>query len=322
MAYSEVTSSRFRFSIIVPLYNKEPYVEKALRSILGQTFTDYELIVVNDGSKDNSLAVAQRVLEGVDKATIINQENTGVSTARNNGVAASTGEYICFLDADDWWEPTFLEEMDKFINDYPDAGLYALNYIYYKPGKTHIAINHPTGYINYPKLYYENGDMPIWTGAVCLPRVSFGKYGGFPIRIKLGEDFLLWSKIAIENKVAFLDKPLAYYNNEIPPSQRATRHLYPPEHHMLFNMEWLEKRVAEMEENGDWIDLMDMLRVNGLLDYLLDKEYHQIAAEELKKVDWSKQQKSVIRQYKRPIWVMILKSRFMKFGSMIKHLFI
>lgn len=322
MAYSEITSWNHRFSVIVPLYNKEPYVEKALRSVLGQTFSDFELIVVNDGSKDNSLAVAQKVLVGVENAEIINQENAGVSTARNNGIAVSHGEYICFLDADDWWEPTFLEEMNKLIECYPDAGLYASNYIYYKPGKTHIAINHPTGYINYPKLYFENGDMPIWTGAVCLPKTSSEKYRGFPIRIKLGEDFLLWSKIAIENKIAFLNKPLAYYNNEIPPSQRATRHLYPPEHHMLFNMGWLEKLVAEMKDNKDWINLMDMLRVNGLLDYWLSKEYHQSAAVELKKVDWDKQQKSVIRQYKKPIWVMRLKSRFMKFGSFIKHLFI
>ena len=117
-----------RFSVIIPLYNKAPYVGKALRSVLGQTFPEYELIVVNDGSKDDSLAVAEHVLEG-SGATVISQENAGVSTARNNGVAASHGDYICFLDADDWWEPTFLEKMSQFIDEFTDAGIYGCGFL-------------------------------------------------------------------------------------------------------------------------------------------------------------------------------------------------
>lgn len=113
-----------RFSVIIPLYNKAPYVKKALDSVLSQTFKDYELIIVDDGSTDESYIIAKESLEGTKvNYRLIQQENAGVSTARNNGVTASRGDFICFLDADDWWAQTFLEKMNSFINDYPDAGI-------------------------------------------------------------------------------------------------------------------------------------------------------------------------------------------------------
>ena len=112
-----------KFSIIIPLYNKAPYVRKALETVCAQTYRDYEIIVINDGSTDNSAVVADEYLKATDGIDyqIISQQNAGVSAARNSGVAASSGEYIAFLDADDWWEPTYLEKMAKLIEDYPDA---------------------------------------------------------------------------------------------------------------------------------------------------------------------------------------------------------
>ena len=118
-----------RFSVVIPLYNKAPYVKKALESVFAQTFRDFELIVVDDGSTDDSLNVAKEVLDasGI-YHQLIHQDNAGVSTARNNGVASSNGDYICFLDADDWWAPNFLERMDWLIKEYPEAGIYGVNY--------------------------------------------------------------------------------------------------------------------------------------------------------------------------------------------------
>ena len=91
-----------RFSVIIPLYNKGPYISKALASVIAQTFRDFELIVVDDGSTDDSFKEAQSVLENTDvKHQLIRQENAGVSMARNNGARLASGDYICFLDADD-----------------------------------------------------------------------------------------------------------------------------------------------------------------------------------------------------------------------------
>ena len=117
-----------RFSVIIPLYNKAPYVAKAIDSVLAQSFTDYELIIMDDGSKDDSYVIASKSIEGRKNCHLYRQENAGVSMARNNSVAVSTGGYLCFLDADDWWDSCFLEEMSKLINAFPDAGIYGTNY--------------------------------------------------------------------------------------------------------------------------------------------------------------------------------------------------
>lgn len=327
-----------RFSVIVPLYNKAPYIRKALESILTQTYTNYEVVIVDDGSTDGSQDVVRdfvrndgmsrlRLNEPLtlndERLKILTQSNSGVAVARNNGVAASKGEYVCFLDADDWWESTFLEEMDRLIAEYPDAGIYASNYIYYKPGKTHVALNLSRGYIDYPKAYYEGSSMPVWTGATCMLRKVFDEMGGFPLGIKLGEDFLLWAKTALHYPVAFSEKPLAYYNNDVPASLRATRNLHAPEHHMLFHLDSLEEETRNLSpvtgNPSEWKALLDKLRVNGLMDYWMSDEYHNAAAAELAKVDWSKQPKSAKAQYEKPIWLLKAKRRFMQIGSYCKQ---
>ena len=253
---------RPRFSVIVPLYNKEAYVRRTLESVIAQTYKDFECIVVDDGSTDNSLAVVKECVEQFRiynfKFQILSQKNVGVAAARNNGVAKSKGEYVCFLDADDWWEPTWIEEMDRLIKEYPDAGLYATNYVYYKPGKTHVALNLERGYMNYPEAYVH-GEMPVTSITTCMSRKVFDEMGGFPVGIKLGEDFLLWAKTALQYKVAFCEKPLAYYNNDVPAHLRATRNLHSPQYHMLFNLGEIESIVESresIEESGRhcWIN--------------------------------------------------------------------
>lgn len=312
-----------KFSVIIPLYNKAPYIRKALESVRAQTFTDWECILVDDGSTDRSINVAKdyiSLFENEDlRLKILTQPNAGVSAARNRGVAESQGEYVCFLDADDWWEPTFLEEMDQLIREYTDAGIYCTNYIYYKPGKTHVALRLPRGYMDYPKTYYEQEAMPIWTGATCMPRNVFEEMGGFPEGVKMGEDFLLWAKTAIHYKVAFCEKPLAYYNNDVPVSLRATRNLHAPEYHMLFHLASLEQEIEHLSLAHSWKQLLDKLRVSGLMNYWLSTEYHEAATVELSKVDWSKQPRSAKAQYEKPIWYLKAKRRFMQTGSWCKQ---
>lgn len=312
-----------RFSVIMPLYNKAAYVEKAIRSVLEQTYPHYELIVVNDGSKDNSAIIAEELLKEVPNARLINQENAGVAVARNNGVTQAKGDYICFLDADDWWDVSFLQEMQQFIKDYPEAGIWGTNYWYVKKGKTHIAVPCETGYINYPKLYAETSVMPLTSISVCIKKDIFNELGGFPKGIKLGEDFILWSKIALHRKVAFLNKAIAYYNNDIPTSLRATRNLHVPESHMLFKMQYLESVVENektaLKNKADWKQLLDKLRVNSLLEYWMSDEYHDIAKQELTKVDWSKQPAKVCKMYKTPIWLLRSKLNCMRVGSWVKQ---
>lgn len=335
-----------KVSIIVPLYNKAPYVTKALESIASQTYQDWECIIVNDGSTDDSLLKIEDFrLKNVDsRFVVINQENAGVSVARNRGIEESNGEYVCFLDADDWWAPTFLEEMVKFAEENPKAGLYASNYIYYKPGKTRVGVkasviedcrlkieDSDTAYINYPKAYYENKGQVVWTGAVMIDRLKIedcrlenGDY--FPRQVQLGEDFLLWARIAMKYPVAFLNKPLAYYNNDVPAKLRLTQNLHKPEAHMLWHLDELEVsgeggmadgygRLEERRE--DRKKLFDWLRVSGLMAYWMSDEYHDAAAKELEKVDGD-----LPKAYKLPLWWLRAKKNIMCIGSYCKQLII
>ena len=164
-----------------------------------------------------------------------------------------------------------------------------------------------------------------------MPRKVFDEMGGFPMGIKLGEDFLLWAKTALHYPVVFSEKPLAYYNNDVPASLRATRNLHAPEYHMLFNLGPLERDIEQSttdQQSVIWRQLLDKLRASGLMDYWLSNEYHNAAASELPKVDWSKQPKTAKAQYEKPIWLLKVKRWIMRVGShcqqkLIKlHLFV
>lgn len=313
-----------RFSVIIPLYNKASYVAKAIESVLAQTFSDYELVIMDDGSHDDSYAVAQKVIEGHANCHVYRQQNAGVSVARNNAVALSRGKFLCFLDADDWWETTYLEEMAQLIGEFSDAGIYGTNYTIVNETrhKTRVASvgvdpGFEKGYINYCQVYAKTMYMPLWTGAVCVPRSVFDEMRGFPKGIKLGEDFLLWIRIALKFKVAFLNKPLAYYNQDVEGANRGVGKLHQPLEHMLWNLGFLEE---EERSNPDIKQLVDNLRTYMLLPFYLSRDYHEDAKSELAKVDWDKQAEKMQRQYRKPLAWLRTKMWLRRIGSRLKQL--
>lgn len=307
-----------RFSVIIPLYNKAPYVKKALDSVLSQSFKEFEIIVVDDGSSDNSFDVAkERLNDAHVDYKLIRQNNAGVSSARNNGVAASNGDYLCFLDADDWWAPTFLERMDAFVREYPEAGIYGTNYYYVKNGRSKVCVTTAeTGYINYCKVYAEKLEMPLWTGALSVRRSVFREMGGFRSQLKLGEDFDLWIRIALKYKVAFLNEPISYYYQDSDATWRLVGRLHNPENHVLWNLQHLEQ---EEKRNQDYKVLIDNLRTYSLLPYYLSDPYRNAAKLELSKVDWHNQPKKTQRLYRMPVLLLKCRRAVLKVGSLIKQ---
>ena len=308
----------------MPLYNKAPYVRKAVESVVGQTYMDWELIVVDDGSTDSGGDIVTSIADP--RIRLVRQENAGVSAARNRGVvlsgeAAFRSPYICFLDADDWWEPTFLEEMAALIERHPDAGIYGTSYWIVKNGRKRLAPigveeGFADGEINYCQIYAQTLCMPMTSITVCIPRRVFDETGGFPLGITLGEDFLLWLRIALTHKTVLLNKPLANYNQDVDIAHRGTHHLHPPERHMLWQLgeyEPLEK------SNPDYKQLIDNLRTYSLMNYLLDRRYRDAARTELAKVDWSLQPAKTRRLYKWPVWTLQLRQHILKTGSRIKQ---
>lgn len=309
-----------RFSVIMPLYNKAPYVRKAVESVVAQTYKDWDLVVVDNGSTDGSGMIIDNISDDRIRRIRI-EENIGPGGARNYGVVHSTASWISFLDADDWWEPTFLEEMAGLIDRHPDAGIYGTGYWIVKNGKKRIA---PIGVedifsegeINYCKVYAKTLCMPLTSISVCMPRKVFDETEGFPTDVKLGEDFLLWISIALRYRVVLLNNPLSNYNQDVDVTYRGTHHLRAPKEHMLWHLAYLEPYE---KTNPDYKQLIDNLRTYSLLNYLLDKQYRDAAQIELAKVDWSRQPASVCRQYRNPVWMLKLKYYFLKTGSRIKQ---
>ncbi|MBQ6217757.1 MAG: glycosyltransferase [Erysipelotrichaceae bacterium] len=107
-----------RLSIVVPVYNTESYLKRCLDSIVGQSFTDFELILVDDGSKDNSSVICDRYGKSDDRIKVIHKENEGVSIARNTGMTVAKGEYLTVVDSDDWLETEMYQSMFKYIDEY------------------------------------------------------------------------------------------------------------------------------------------------------------------------------------------------------------
>ncbi len=308
-----------QFSIIMPLYDKAQYVAKAVRSVLEQTYADWELIIVDDGSKDDSFEVASKAISGCDRALIIRQENAGVSTARNNGVALSKGNFVCFLDADDWWAPTFLEEVSCLIADFPDAGIYGTSYYIVKNGKNKVAPiafdeGFERGYMDYVEVYGRRLCMPLTSISVAIPRHVFEETQGFKPQLKLGEDFDLWLHIALQHKVAFVNNPLAYYNQNVDLINRAVGKLHKPETTEICCYSDYEKQYP----NNTYLkQLLDNKRVFALMKYYLSKQYRGFAKLELAKIDWSKQPKSAKRTYNTPVLLLQLKFWERKLASNI-----
>lgn len=277
------------FSVVIPLYNKANYVEKAVRSILGQSFEKFEIIIVNDGSTDNSLEIVQKISD--ERIQIIDQKNSGVSTARNNGVKKARYHYLSFLDADDWWAPNYLEEVSNLISKYNDAGIYGTKYCLVKDEIKKDALigvepNFTEGYIDYFRTYLNTMWMPIYPCCVTLPKSIFDKFGGFRSNLKFGEDFELWSKIACEHKIAYLNKSLVCYNQDVDIENRAVgiNKIYHPNSHFIFNLNSLEKHE---HENKILKKLLDKMRSTNLLKYYINAAYKTEVKKEYEKIDFS-----------------------------------
>lgn len=319
------------FSIIIPLYNKAPYIEKAIRSVAAQTFQDFELIIIDDGSTDFAPLSPHRGFEDTplecleqlkERAIYIRQENQGVSTARNNGVAMAKYDYIAFLDADDWWAPTYLEEMKALIEKYPEAGIYASAYNIVKNKTQRLArigvdADFGAGIINYFKVYAKTLEMPVTSITATIKKSIFIEQKGFKPNLKLGEDFDLWVRIAIDYPVAFVNKALAYYNQDVEQVNRGVvdEKIYEPSCFVTFNLDFL----ATFEKNNfDLKILLDRLRVYSLLRYQIKGAYKPLVKEIISHVNFKNVDMKYYYYYHLPQLIIASWFGILKFASKIK----
>ena len=180
-----------KISVIIPLYNKEHYIEDTIKSVLNQTYSNWEAIIIDDGSTDSSAQITQSINDP--RIRFCQQTNQGVSKTRNRGIELATGEYIAFLDADDQWMPNYYPNYSVFCSAHDG------HYIHSLPSGVSIIDDH----CKYPYIY--------WTGCMLIKKEVFNKIGGFREGIQLGEDRDMWLRIACEYPTIYLNEELAYH---------------------------------------------------------------------------------------------------------------
>ena len=199
------------FSVIIPLYNKELTVATTIASVLNQSFQDFEVIILNDGSTDSSLDIVSSFKD--DRIRIYSQQNLGVSQARNNAIRKASRNYLAFLDADDIWDPGYLCQMRKLIRKYKEYAVFTCAYRAITHNRNSIKCDGiPEGVIG--DFFEERTRNHIMrTSAVVVHRSVIDKVGGFPIGMVGGEDDYTWAKIAINYKIVFTPKVMMTYDN-------------------------------------------------------------------------------------------------------------
>lgn len=216
-----------KFSIIIPVYNKQGYLELTLQSVIAQKFTYYEVIVIDDGSTDDSVAVVRQFKDP--RVKLIQQKNSGVSVARNRGINEATGEWVCFLDADDWYHPDYLSELAAMSQAFPECDVMATRFVP-MPDKVDWA---PTPWVmsgrdyelieNLPARWLRG--IPFFTSSIAIRRnVLNSMQPCFPAGENSGEDLDVWFRLAEKSPIILLRQPLVAYRTFVASGLSVTSH--------------------------------------------------------------------------------------------------
>ncbi len=207
------------FSVVIPLFNKAAYVGRTIDSVLCQTHSDFELVVVDDGSTDDSIHIVEQYSDS--RIRLVKKSNGGEGSARNAGVDAAKNELICFLDADDEWAPWFLEEIHSLVSRSPNAVLYATAFSvkeqdgslrqYFHDGIGRNLANN--GILNYLGCLAE-GQFAISSSSVCVKKRAMQAVGAFDESLKIGADIHTWIRVCFLGHALYSARPSAVYRRD------------------------------------------------------------------------------------------------------------
>lgn len=263
------------FSIVIPVYNKERFIAQTLKSVLNQTFLDFEIIIVNDGSTDNSEKQILAIRDN--RIRYVSKKNEGVAIARNFGIEKATADFICFLDADDYWYPHFLETMHTYIMELPHQKVFAS------------AIELETKKRRFPACYSfpktsafeivnffdaSHKEAVLWTSSVAIHKEIFSQIGVFDEKLKISEDTDLWIRIGLRYEIVFIWQILARYVFDAESISR--------NRHYIFEDAFFSKYSLEEQNNPALKKYMDLNRFSTVIKHeIIDnrKEAQEIYAE-------------------------------------------
>jgi glycosyltransferase involved in cell wall biosynthesis len=208
------------FTVVIPLFNKAKHILRTLESVAWQKYPAAEIIIIDDGSTDESASVVRNA--NIKNVRLVKQTNLGVSAARNHGVALASHEYIAFLDADDQWLPLFLDEVACLIVKFSEAQFFGTRYQIvesennYVDAKIKLKNINPNGMIldDYFKIASQ-GDLPFTMSSIVIQRSLFEFIGGFPLNEPIGEDQDLFCRVALNAPIAYSPNIHSLYYKDV-----------------------------------------------------------------------------------------------------------
>lgn len=190
-------------SVIIPTFNRLDLLKETVASVKNQTYRDFEIIVVDDGSSDGTA----EWLDSQPDLRVLHQTNSGIAASRNNGAAAGRGRWLAFLDHDDLWAPEKLRVQVDFLRHSPEVALVAARHV--RLGKRFRTTGRPS-WTKGDLFVQEYSRSFIHTSSVMIRRDVFEHIHGFPTRYRFADEFDVWLKIASAHAIAYVDEPLVF----------------------------------------------------------------------------------------------------------------
>jgi glycosyltransferase involved in cell wall biosynthesis len=214
-----MSQSPVTFSVVIPLYNGELTIERAINSVLKQSYPQFEIVVVDDGSTDSSSSKLLNIKDP--RLRVIKQKNRGVSAARNKGIAEARNEWIAFLDADDEWLPDFLVVIVALMKKYPACTVLSTGYFncssvgsYTLPIRKRLIFEGDDGVVpNYFQVSTYSSP-PITSSSVVIKKEKLLEIGCFPEGVASGEDLITWSSLALVADIAYRKTPMVIIHTD------------------------------------------------------------------------------------------------------------
>ncbi len=285
---------------------KEKYIYKTLNSVLNQTYPHFELILVDDGSVDNSGNICDQYALADSRIKVIHQKNGGVSNARNTGIKAASNNLIAFIDADDFWKEDYLERMSDLIKKFPKINIYSSKYTTVVNGiasKSEEFFPSETKYVIFDLIdqFKEKVRFPIHTSSVIIKKNAIEEVSFFDERINCFEDYDLFVRLALTSKVAYLNQePLSFYNLDVPADSKARGAVPDLKKHWLSFMDKFEEAA---KDNHNLKMLMDRAILTQLINYRRLPKYKKEVKDFIKQVDSKNFSMKYKLIYKTPVFI-------------------
>ena len=269
-------------SVVIPTYNRVELLKRSIDSVINQTIKPFEIIIVDDGSNDGTVGMVKKKY---DSLKLIKQKNKGASAARNSGIKASSGEWICFLDSDDEWKNDKLEKQINAVANNSDYKFFHSNEIWIKNGKR---INQKKKHKKYGgDIFKKCLDMcRISPSSVLIDKNIFEEIGFFNENLVVCEDYELWLRICDKYEVFFIDEPLIFkYGGH---RGQLSYSIDSIEYHRIKALEYLLS-TGLSKENRDYTIQMLISKISIYLNGLIKRgKKHEIAVYEEKIKFWNK----------------------------------